>query len=169
MNRNRHIRLAQESDIPAIMCVIDMARQIMHNSGNTNQWINGYPSDSIIRDDIIILNAGFVIEENRQIIGYFAFIPSPEPTYSFIKGKWLNDEPYYVIHRMASLPEYHGIFSDIMEWSFLRTQTIRIDTHRDNHIMQHNLQKHGFSYCGIIYLRNGDERIAYQKTIQLAI
>ena len=30
-------------------------------------------------------------------------------------------------------------------------------------IMQHNIAKHGFTYCGIIYLANGDERLAYQK------
>ena len=35
--------------------------------------------------------------------------------------------------------------------------------HRDNHIMQHLLAKHGFSQCGIIHLLNGDERLAYQK------
>ena len=29
--------------------------------------------------------------------------------------------------------------------------------------MQHNLLKHGFTYCGIIYLLNGDERLAYQR------
>jgi hypothetical protein len=29
--------------------------------------------------------------------------------------------------------------------------------------MQHNIAKHGFSYCGIIYLLSGDERLAYQK------
>jgi hypothetical protein len=29
--------------------------------------------------------------------------------------------------------------------------------------MQHNILKHGFTYCGIIYLASGDERLAYQK------
>ena len=29
--------------------------------------------------------------------------------------------------------------------------------------MQHNIVKHGFSYCGIIYLASGDERLAYQR------
>ena len=38
----------------------------------------------------------------------------------------------------------------------------RIDTHRDNKIMQHNITKHSFTYCGIIYLLSGDERLAYQ-------
>jgi len=30
--------------------------------------------------------------------------------------------------------------------------------------MQHCIEKYGFTYCGIIYLSNGDERLAYQKT-----
>ena len=29
--------------------------------------------------------------------------------------------------------------------------------------MQHNIEKHGFTFCGIIYLASGDERLAYQK------
>ena len=33
-------------------------------------------------------------------------------------------------------------------------------------IMQHNIQKHGFTYCGIIYLLSGDERLAYQKVVK---
>ena len=40
---------------------------------------------------------------------------------------------------------------------------IRIDTYRDNQIMQHVIKKYGFGYCGIIFLANGDERLAYQK------
>ncbi len=28
--------------------------------------------------------------------------------------------------------------------------------------MQHNLAGYGFSYCGIILLESGDERLAYQ-------
>jgi len=43
------------------------------------------------------------------------------------------------------------------------TDNIRIDTHKDNHIMQHNLAKYGFQYCGIIYIASGAERLAYQR------
>ena len=46
---------------------------------------------------------------------------------------------------------------------FSQDANIRIDTHRDNRIMQHNIEKYGFTYCGIIYLANGDERFAYQR------
>lgn len=80
------------------------------------------------------------------------------------EGKWLDDElPYHVVHRIASYPDVHGIFSDIMDFCFSHDPNIRIDTHKDNKIMQHNITKHGFSYCGIIYLASGDERLAYQK------
>ena len=69
------------------------------------------------------------------------------------------------IHRIASYPDAHGIFSSIMEFCFSNDENIRIDTHRDNKIMQHNILKHGFTYCGIIYLLSGDERLAYQKVV----
>ena len=75
-------------------------------------------------------------------------------------------QAYHVIHRIASYPDARGIFSDIMEFCFSHDSNIRIDTHRDNTIMQHNIEKHGFTYCGIIYLVNGDERLAYQKLSQ---
>jgi hypothetical protein len=45
---------------------------------------------------------------------------------------------------------------------------IRIDTHRDNVPMLSLLDKSGFERCGIIYLKNGDERIAFQKIKKLS-
>ena len=164
---HRTIRLATYDDIPAIMPVIDAARELMHSSGNVNQWINGYPSEEVIHADIA-RDGGFVVTDDERIVAYFAFLPAPEPTYEKIyDGAWLNDEPYYVIHRLASWPDVHGIWDCVLEWAFERTRTLRVDTHRDNHIMQHNILKHGFTYCGIIYLLSGDERLAYQKTISL--
>jgi RimJ/RimL family protein N-acetyltransferase len=50
----------------------------------------------------------------------------------------------------------------MLQFCLAHTGNIRIDTHRDNTIMQHLLSKYGFQYCGIIYLANGDERLAYQ-------
>ena len=164
---HRTIRLATYEDIPAIMPVIDAAREMMHASGNVNQWINGYPSEQVIQADIN-RSGGFVVTDEGRIMAYFAFLPAPEPTYAQIyEGAWLNDEPYYVIHRLASWPEVHGIWDCVLKWAFERTHTLRVDTHRDNRIMQYNILKHGFNYCGIIYLLSGDERLAYQNTISL--
>ena len=161
---SRIIREAKPTDMAAIMQVIDAAKMIMRQSGNMHQWGDGYPSESVISADIE-KNGGFVIEEANKLVAYFAFLPSPEPTYSKIyDGNWLDDEkPYHVVHRIASMPDAHGIFSNIMDFCFAHDNYIRIDTHRDNQIMQHNIEKHGFTYCGIIYLANSDERLAYQK------
>ena len=135
-------------------------------SGNMHQWGDGYPSETVIFSDME-KHGGYVIEEAGRILGYFAFLPSPEPTYSKIyDGEWLDDmQPYHVVHRIASYPDIHGIFNDIMDFCFSHDVNIRIDTHKDNQIMQHNIEKHGFTYCGIIYLANGDERLAYQRML----
>ena len=161
---SRIIREARAEDITTLMPILEAARQIMRQSGNTNQWVNGYPSEEVVRMDIE-RKGGFVIEDDARLVGYFAFLPAPESTYAQIyEGAWLNDAPYYVIHRLASLPDVHGIWESVVTWAFERTNTLRVDTHRDNHIMQHNLLKHGFTYCGIIYLASGAERLAYQRT-----
>ena len=161
---NRIIREAKPTDMAAIMQVMDAAKKIMRQSGNMHQWGEGYPSEAVIMSDIE-KDGGFVIEDGGNVVGYFAFLPSPEPTYEKIyDGNWLDDEkPYHVIHRIASLPDAHGIFSSIMDFCFANERNIRIDTHQDNLIMQHNILKYGFTYCGIIYLASGDERLAYQK------
>lgn len=161
----RGIRRAAAGDIPSLMPLFEAARGIMRQSGNTGQWINGYPSAEVVQTDLN-RQGGYVVEDDGRIVAYFAFLPAPEPTYEKIyEGAWLNDAPYFVIHRLASLPDVHGIFDSVIQWAFARTRTLRIDTHRDNTIMQHNLLKHGFVYCGIIYLASGDERLAYQKSL----
>ncbi len=158
------IRKAQLPDLQQIMAVLDAARQIMRSDGNTGQWINGYPSEEIIMNDIEN-GYGYVVVD-VFIVSYFAFIPSPEPTYAKIyDGQWLDDTlPYHVVHRIGSTPTSHGIFKTIMDWCFSNDEhrNIKIDTHRDNRIMQHCILSYGFTYCGIIYLTSGDERLAYQ-------
>ena len=160
------VRKARLSDMAEIMMVMEAAKKIMRQSGNLHQWGEGYPSEEVIEADME-KDGGFVIEDCNRVVGYFAFLPSPEPTYAKIfEGEWLDDkQPYHVVHRIASYPDVHGIFGTVMDFCFSHDTNIRIDTHRDNTIMQHNILKHGFNYCGIIYLLSGDERLAYQKII----
>ena len=162
----RTIREARPADLAGIMAVMDAARQIMRRSGNLHQWVAGYPSEAAIEEDME-KKGGFIVEDDGRLVGYFAFLPSPEPTYERIyQGAWSDEgQPYHVVHRIASYPEVHGIFASIMDFCFARDPIIRVDTHRDNHIMQHLLVRHGFAYCGIIYLANGDERLAYQRVM----
>ena len=167
---SRRIRRAIPADMASIMQVMEAAKDIMRSSGNMHQWTDGYPSEAVILSDME-KGGGYVVEESDgehqssfRIVAYFAFLASPEPTYAKIyDGAWLDDvQPYHVVHRIASYPQAHGIFSSIMDFCLSKDSNIRIDTHRDNHIMQHVIKKYGFTYCGIIYLASGDERFAYQ-------
>jgi len=163
---SRKIRKALPEDMTDIMQVMDAAKLIMRQSGNMHQWTDGYPSEAVILSDME-REGGFVVDDGGKLVGYFAFLPSPEPTYARIyEGDWLDDvRPYHVVHRIASYPDAHGVFSSIMDFCFSCDSNIRIDTHRDNHIMQHVVKKYGFTYCGIIFLASGDERLAYQRVV----
>ncbi len=138
----------------------------MRESGNLKQWTDGYPSAVVFSKDIE-QGVSYVVEDNGEVVATFALIPGPDVTYAKIyNGQWLNDESYYVIHRIASRQGARSILQIVTDYAFQFTQNIRIDTHRDNVIMQHLMQKLGFQYCGIIYLLSGDERLAYQKENQ---
>lgn len=160
------IRKATENDIQAVLAIFDKAKDIMRSDGNSTQWGDGYPDAGIVRTDISIGGA-HIIEQDGKPVAYFALLPSPEPTYSSIDGKWLDDSsPYHVVHRIASIPESHGVFREIIEYALSVSGNLRIDTHRDNRIMRHVIGKAGFSYCGVIVLADGSERLAYQKITQ---
>ena len=56
-----------------------------------------------------------------------------------------------------------GVASDIINWCLEHCESLRADTHADNKIMQHILEKNGFTKCGIIHVADGTPRIAYQR------
>ena len=98
-----------------------------------------------------------------------------EPTYSKIDGGWMTPDQtqYGVIHRMAVSKNYRrkGIAKYIFNTceTMLKTSQIksmRIDTHEQNHGMRTLLKTLNYNYCGVIYLENGDKRLAYEKLIQ---
>lgn len=78
-------------------------------------------------------------------------------------GAWLNDDPYYVIHRIASDGSHKGIGDICLNWCAKQYPSLRADTHKDNIIMQNLLVRNEFIRCGTVYVSNGTPRIAYQK------
>jgi len=154
------------SDIPVISDILSDARKTMRENGNFSQWPEGYPSREMIASDIE-RGCGYLCMEDGRVKGYFALIEGPDPTYAKIyEGSWIDtDTPYGVIHRICSARGAHGILDLALEKAFSAFRSVRIDTHRDNSIMIGALERRGFSYCGIIHLLSGDERLAYQKVI----
>lgn len=158
------IRLTELKDLPLVMEIYDYARAFMRSTGNTTQWIDGYPSEAFICQEIKDGHSFVCTDEQGEILGTFCFILGDDPTYQHIyEGAWLNDEPYGVVHRLATNGTRKGVAEACLNWCFQRMSNVRVDTHRDNKVMQHILEKHGFQRCGIIYVKNGTERIAYQK------
>ena len=161
------IRKSTMDDLPVILNLRDQAREIMRSYGNTFQWPDGYPRDDMFQKDIELGGSHVMLDETGKIVGTFALLPSPEVTYNVIyNGQWLNNEPYYVIHRIASTPGSHGILDALLDYCESQVNDIRIDTHEANIIMRKGLEKHGYQYCGIILLLNGDERLAFHKVIR---
>jgi len=156
------IRKTTLADLDAVMQIYAYARAYMQESGNPNQWFNNHPPQDVIEDDI---QAGlsYVCEDDGQIAAVFYFNVEDEPTYNNIDGKWLNTRPYGVVHRIARAPGAKGAGAFCLKWCEAAHPNIRIDTHRDNAAMLRLLDKLGYVYCGIIWLENGDERLAYQR------
>jgi hypothetical protein len=158
-----NIRYTTTQDLEKVMSIYAYARIQMKKNGNPNQWGDFHPSVELIKTDINRHNS-FVITEDDEICGVFAFIIGNDPTYAIIEnGKWLNDEPYGVIHRVASTGRYNGVMDFVLNYCESQIDNIRIDTHKDNTIMQHILESHHYTKCGTIYVDDGTPRIAYQK------
>lgn len=177
------VRKATYEDIDALMEIFEGAKRIMRASGNLHQWNDGYPSREVVMRDIegghcyVLCETAEAGEagETGRIIATMALIPGPDPTYSYIEGEWPGDEPYYVIHRIATAAPGKNVARTMFDWAFEYIRhadaqtdedpqpmsTIRIDTHRDNCIMKHILTRYGFKMCGVIYLADGAPRDAY--------
>ncbi len=156
------IRQSTIEDIPRLLQIFAEARRFMVKTGNPNQWDEDYPGERLLKEDISSGDS-YVIIHGDRIVGTFVLRGGIDPTYNIIyKGAWLNDHPYGTIHRIASSGEVKGIMHIAIQFALQHYRTIRIDTHRDNTVMQSILHKEGFTYCGIIYCWNGSERLAYQ-------
>lgn len=156
------IRNATEQDIPRMKEIFAIARAFMAATGNPHQWAESYPSIELLREDILSGDS-YVCIEGKKIVATFVLRGGADPTYDVIyEGEWRNDNPYATIHRIASSGEVKGVFAEAMSYALQKYDTIRIDTHRENLVMQRAVEKAGFVYCGIIHCWNGDERLAYQ-------
>ena len=155
------------------MRLINQAKAYMKEQG-IDQWQNGYPNEGEIAVDIA-KGYSYVMEENGKIIGTMAVLFDGEPTYDKIyEGAWKADgEPYAAIHRVAVDAECKGqgiagaMIAEVEKMCREKgVRSMKNDTHRDNQSMQRMQAKNGFEYCGVIYLEDGAERIAFEKIVE---
>lgn len=157
------IRNANKEDLNRILEIYASAKIFMRERGNPNQWNGAYPDPDTLNSDIKKGNL-YVMEseETGRLYGVFALIGGEDATYGYIEGEgWRSDRPYGTLHRVAGDGTEQGVFRKAAEFALERFDHIRVDTHHDNKPMQKAITNFGFSYRGVIYLANGDPRVAY--------
>lgn len=155
------IRPAMSQDLPRILELFEQARQFMREHGNPNQWGTHDPPREQIEEDIR-REGSYLCLHHGTVVGTFAFLPGPDATYARLQsGAWLNDWPYWVLHRVAAPDAPKGTGTALLQWCQKHADNIRGDTHRQNVPMQGLLQKCGFSQVGTLLLPNGSERLAF--------
>ena len=166
-------RKAMESDIHTIMNIIKQAQDYFKDQG-IDQWQNNYPNYETIENDIINKNS-YVLLNDTIIIGTVVLSFDGERNYDYIYGgEWKSDYEYAVIHRIAVDSSYKGlgiastIINNVKEICLEKgVCSIKVDTQKDNLSMQKLLKKNEFEYCGIIYLEDKNERIAFERVLQI--
>lgn len=164
------LRIATFSEAPVIWEILQQAIQQRKRDGS-EQWQNGYPSEQTVYDDITN-GYGYVLIDNHAVIAYAAIIFGVEPAYNDIEGKWLTNDDYVAIHRVAVSDAVKGrgmathLFRMIEELCRQeKMYSIKVDTNFDNSPMLKILDKLSYTYCGEI-LFGGAPRKAYEKVIQ---
>lgn len=163
------IRKAIPADAESIMQIFRQAQTCLRVQG-VNQWQNGYPNMEIVDMDIMSENC-LVCVVNGLIGASFVLTFEPEVTYDCIySGQWLSEGQYGIIHRMAAADLFkgRGLGAEMIKMAeqialSRGIRSIKVDTHRDNNPMQNLLRNNKFQYCGVIYLDDGQERLAFEK------
>lgn len=158
-------------DMPFVLTLYQQATEDLAKA-NVDQWQNNYPNQETLQSDID-LGLSYVFKKDVVVVGTSALIWDGDSDYQIIHdGSWLNDQPYLTIHRIVVERSFKktGISHQLMEAISALAKdnnfhNIRIDTHQDNLTMQGFLKKEGFVQCGVVYVRQKDKRLAFQKVI----
>ena len=164
-----NFRKATFSEQSFIWSILQEAIEQRKQDGS-DQWQNGYPNEQTVRDDITNGYA-FVLVDNDVIIACASVIFGVESAYNDIQGRWLTNNDYAVVHRVATSNSAKGkgvatfLFKKIEDLCIeQKVYNIKIDTNFDNVPMLKIIAKLGYSYCGEI-LFSGAPRKAYEKVI----
>ena len=162
-------RRATTADTDRIMEIIEQAKRQMWREGK-DQWTAAYPARGNIDADIQ-QGAAHVMLHAGHIVAYGAVVLTGEPVYEEIRGQWLTNQPYVVLHRLAVADEAkgHGVGVRFMHGvervaAAAGVHSFRVDTNHDNSRMLRLLDKEGFTFCCNVYYQQG-ERMAYEKLL----
>lgn len=163
------IELATEKDLEHIQTLFQQGKAFLKSQG-IDQWQNDYPSKDDAAKDVAT-HKGWCLIKDSKIVGYACLDADGEPSYDTLKGKWLDNLPYLVVHRMVIDDTYKhqglakAFFAEIDKYAISNNIfSIRIDTDDANMIMKQLIKASGYTYCGTIWFDNSI-KIAFQKQL----
>ncbi len=166
-------RKATLEDMDDLMAIAKEASAYLRSCG-VDQWQDNFPNPEVFARDISKDNCWLFTHEGKAA-GVIVIYLEPEEDYRGIEGRWLTEgEHYGVIHRVAVKDAYRGrsLSGEMMQLAEdiilgRGYPSVRIDTHEDNLTMQNMLKKRGYTPCGVVWLKNGQElckkRIGLEK------
>lgn len=164
------LKQATMSDYDQIMAILKDGANQLAESG-VNQWQGDYPSPDQIKEDIENGWAYLAVSQDEETVGALAIVPAPDHAYDELHGEWLKDtDKYIVIHRVAIHSNHAGhgyatkLFNEVINQvrdSHPEIDSIRVDTHEDNKVMQHLINKMGFKKVGELHGVYRPDEISY--------
>lgn len=182
-------RKAVPEDSGAAWSILKAAKERMRLEGRT-QWQGTYPSPDSVEDDIRkgyghvleVFPSGNVSSDSDTVMdvcsgsamtavaAYGAVVFDGEPAYDALEGKWLSEQPYVAVHRLAVAGGFagRGLAQHFLQEAAklavsMGIHSFKVDTNHDNVQMLHILDKLGFSFCGTV--RYESPRLAFEKLI----
>ena len=135
-----------------------------------DQWQGVDPTPEELLENIKAGCCYFFKEDTT--VGMVVLKEGADPTYDVIDGNWLTEGDYLTIHQfvVAENKRGEGMSRRMIERIFAYARfkdipAIRIDTHADNFRMRGLIESAGFTYCGVITVADGTERVAYEQVI----
>jgi len=165
------LRLAQLSDLPALLALLQQVVPLMQAGGN-HQWTADYPNASVLTGDIERGELWVAEAEGGAIAGFAAITTDQSPEYAGVG--WDLSEQAIVVHRLAVDPAHRGagIGAALMQQAehVARERGIsvlRVDTNTQNQATQQLFPKLGYTLAGEISLRfrPGLRFLCYEKRL----
>lgn len=163
------LRNAVETDMIQLTGMLEDAIALLAKN-NVDQWQNGTLSSELLLGAVLTKEAYVWEERDMGAIAGFCVINTTDDLYdqALSEGKWRVEGSYLAIHRVMVSQHIRGLktstqmFLDIKKMGIINgVQSLRVDTHPDNLLMQKALIRNGFVRTGLLYMPSGSPRYTY--------
>lgn len=162
-------RKAMATDQAQIWSILQQSIRRRKLDGS-RQWQDGYPNEAVVQQDIE-RGVGYVLTIDGEPACYAAILINDEPAYQELKGTWLTNGDFVVLHRLAVSDAFigRGLAQKMLGYAeelavANRIFSVKVDTNFDNQPMLRIFEKLGYQYCGEVSFRGG-VRMAFEKSL----